>query len=71
MVTLTPIDNQTGNSGALALARARAMAEADAAMRAASARSPVFEVQGPNGKLYEVQAPDQETAIRAFQGMNA
>lgn len=68
MVTLTPINDQP--PAGLLLARARAMAEADAAMRAASAKSSVFEVQGPDGSLYEVQAPDQESAVRAFQSMN-
>ena len=27
----------------------------------------VFEVQGPDGKVYEVEAPDANTAASAFQ----
>lgn len=30
---------------------------------------PTFEIQGPDGKTYEVEAPDQGTAVKAFQGI--
>lgn len=69
MVTLTPINDQP--TASLSLARARALAEADAARRAAADQMPVFEVQGPDGALYEIQAPDQATAVKAFQGYTA
>ncbi|TPK85324.1 hypothetical protein [Mesorhizobium sp. B2-4-17] len=29
----------------------------------------IFELQGPDGATYEVDAPDQDTAVKAFQGM--
>lgn len=28
---------------------------------------PIFEIQGPDGKIYEIDAPDQDAALSAFQ----
>lgn len=30
----------------------------------------IFELQGPDGQVYEVDAPDEASALQAFQGMN-
>jgi hypothetical protein len=35
---------------------------------AAPARMPIFRVQGPDGKLYNVEAPDAESAVAALHG---
>lgn len=32
---------------------------------------PVFEIQGPDGKVYEVDAPDQQAAISAFESYSS
>ncbi|AZO45880.1 hypothetical protein EJ076_34755 [Mesorhizobium sp. M7D.F.Ca.US.005.01.1.1] len=32
---------------------------------------PIFEIQGPDGSTYEVDAPDQNAAVNAFHGMNS
>ncbi|QIC52873.1 structural protein [Brucella phage EF4] len=29
----------------------------------------IFELQGPDGQVYEVDAPDEASALQAFQGM--
>lgn len=69
MATLTPIDN---NPQGLSLAQLRAMAEAEAQAKAdaeadaARRAGSTFQFQTPQGN-FEVQAPDQETAIKALQ----
>ena len=31
----------------------------------------IYEIQGPDGKTYEVDAPDQQSALTAFQSFSA